>query len=394
MNKVYEKSLELHREKRGKLEMTSKVEINNFDDLSLAYSPGVAEPCRAIVENEEASYQVTNRSNLIAIVSDGSAVLGLGNIGATAAMPVMEGKAVLFKRFANVDAIPLCIDVHDEEGICQVIKALEPSFGGILMEDISAPKCVSIERRLKNEMNIPVFHDDQHGTAIIAIAALINILRLTKKKKEELRVVISGAGAAGSSIIKLMSLFGIRHIEAFDIQGQIRQKDKERYDFLKQELLACVNLDGQEYPSMKEAFVKADVFIGVSAPNLVTKEMVASMNEKCAVLAMANPTPEIDPKEAAEAGAYIIGTGRSDYPNQINNVLVFPGLFRGALDSRAKTITEKMKLAAAEALAYLISDEELSRDYLIPSVFDSRVASCIAKEVMRCAQESGNVRKG
>lgn len=392
MESVYEKSLKLHKEHKGKLEIHTKVPVESLDDLSLAYSPGVAQPCREIVDDAENAYIYTNKANTIAVVSDGSAVLGLGNIGADAALPVMEGKAVLFKRFANIDAIPLCIDVHDEEGIINTVKALAPNFAGILLEDIQAPKCVTIERRLKEEMNIPVFHDDQHGTAIITLAAITNYIRLTGKKKEDIRVVVSGAGAAGSSIIKLMHDFGIQHIEAFDIKGQIRQKDKEQYDFLKQELLECVNLDHQEYESMKDAMKGADVFVGVSAPNLVSKEMAASMNEKAAIFAMANPTPEIMPEDALAAGVYVVGTGRSDYPNQVNNVLAFPGLFRGVLDAHATKITESMKIAAAKALAYLISDEELDEKHIIPTVFDPRVAQAIAQAVAKCAVEEGYVR--
>lgn len=392
MSSVYEESLALHKTHKGKLEIHSKVAVERMEDLALAYSPGVAQPCREIVDDEENAYVYTNKGNTIAIVTDGSAVLGLGDIGAKAALPVMEGKAVLFKRFADIDAIPLCIDVHDAEGIITLVKALEPTFAGILMEDISAPKCVAIERTLKETMNIPVFHDDQHGTAIITIAAIANMLRLTGKKKEELRVVTCGVGAAGSSIIKMMHDFGIRHIEAFSSKGQMRQKNKAQYDFLKQELLEYVNQDGLHFDTMADAMVKADVFIGVSAPGLVTKEMVASMNEKSCVLAMANPTPEIMPEDALAAGAYIVGTGRSDYPNQVNNVLAFPGLFRGVLDVKATKITEGMKMAAAMALADLISDEELDSEHIIPTVFDPRVAPAVAKAVAACAKKEGNVR--
>ncbi len=312
MSSVYEESLALHKLHKGKLEIHSKVAVERMEDLALAYSPGVAQPCREIVDDEENAYVYTNKGNTIAIVTDGSAVLGLGDIGAKAALPVMEGKAVLFKRFADIDAIPLCIDVHDADGIITLVKALEPTFAGILMEDISAPKCVAIERTLKAEMNIPVFHDDQHGTAIITIAAIANMLRLTGKKKEDLRVVTCGVGAAGSSIIKMMHDFGIRHIEAFSSKGQMRQEKKAQYDFLKQELLQYVDQDGLRFDTMADAMVGADVFIGVSAPGLVNKDMVASMNEKSCVLAMANPTPEIMPEDALAAGAYIVGTGRSD----------------------------------------------------------------------------------
>lgn len=392
MSSVYEESLALHKTHKGKLEIHSKVAVERMEDLALAYSPGVAQPCREIVDDEENAYVYTNKGNTIAIVTDGSAVLGLGDIGAKAALPVMEGKAVLFKRFADIDAIPLCIDVHDAEGIITLVKALEPTFAGILMEDIGAPKCVAIERTLKEAMNIPVFHDDQHGTAIITIAAIANMLRLTGKKKEDLRVVTCGVGAAGSSIIKMMHDFGIRHIEAFSSKGQMRQEKKEQYDFLKQELLQYVNQDGKHFDTMADAMVGADVFIGVSAPGLVTKEMVASMHEKSCVLAMANPTPEIMPEDALAAGAYIVGTGRSDYPNQVNNVLAFPGLFRGVLDVKATKITEGMKMAAAMALAELISDEELDPEHIIPTVFDPRVAPAVAKAVAACAINEGNVR--
>ncbi|MXQ72537.1 NAD-dependent malic enzyme [Clostridiaceae bacterium DONG20-135] len=392
MSSVYEESLALHKLHKGKLEIHSKVAVERMEDLALAYSPGVAQPCREIVDDEENAYVYTNKGNTIAIVTDGSAVLGLGDIGAKAALPVMEGKAVLFKRFADIDAIPLCIDVHDAEGIITLVKALEPTFAGILMEDISAPKCVAIERTLKAEMNIPVFHDDQHGTAIITIAAIANMLRLTGKKKEDLRVVTCGVGAAGSSIIKMMHDFGIRHIEAFSSKGQMHQEKKAQYDFLKQELLQYVDQDGLRFDTMADAMVGADVFIGVSAPGLVNKDMVASMNEKSCVLAMANPTPEIMPEDALAAGAYIVGTGRSDYPNQVNNVLAFPGLFRGVLDVKATKITEGMKMAAAMALADLISDEELDPEHIIPTVFDPRVAPAVAKAVAACAKKEGNVR--
>lgn len=392
MSTVYEKSLELHKKHRGKLETRAKVEVNNLDDLSLAYSPGVAQPCREIVKDVENSYVYTNRGNSIAVVSDGSAVLGLGNIGAEAALPVMEGKCVLFKKFADIDAVPLCINAHEPQEIIDVVKALAPTYGGILLEDIGAPKCVEIERTLKKELNIPVFHDDQHGTAIIVLAAIMNTLRLCGKKKEDVRLVMSGAGAAGSSIIKLLYNYGIHHIEAFDIKGQIRQCEKEKYDFLKQELLSCVNLDGVLYDSMKDAMKGADIFVGVSAPNLLDQKAVASMKEGAAVFAMANPTPEIMPEDALAAGVKIVGTGRSDYPNQVNNVLAFPGLFRGVLDAKATRITEDMKIAAAHALADLISDEELKEDYIIPGAFDSRVVPAVAEAVKACAIKNGDVR--
>ncbi|MGL5977969.1 MAG: NAD(P)-dependent malic enzyme [Erysipelotrichaceae bacterium] len=392
MSTVYEASKELHAKHRGKLEIRSKVEVKSIEDLSLAYSPGVAQPCKEIVADEENSYVYTNRGNSVAVVSDGTAVLGLGNIGPCAALPVMEGKSILFKQFANIDAIPLCIDSKSPQDVIRFCEMIAPTFGGILLEDIKAPECVEIERTLKEKLQIPVFHDDQHGTAIITIAAIINTLRLTKKKVETLRVVVSGAGAAGSSIMKLMKDFGIQHIEAFDKDGQIRQSDAHAYDFLKKELLECVNLDGVHYANLAEAMVGADIFVGVSAPNLVTKAMVASMNKQAAVFAMANPTPEIMPEDALEAGALIVGSGRSDYPNQVNNVLAFPGLFKGVLQANATCIDESMKIAAARALAGLIQDEELQPNYIIPSPFDPRVVDAIASEVEAIAKAEGLVR--
>lgn len=393
MKTVYDRALELHEKHKGKIEIRAKVPVNSFEDLSLAYSPGVAQPCLEIEKDPETAYLYTNKGNSVAIISDGSAVLGLGDIGAEAAMPVMEGKSVLFKTFANIDATPLCIDVHTTDEIIAVVKSLEPTFGGILLEDICAPKCVEIERKLKAEMHIPVFHDDQHGTAIITVAAIMNTLRLTKKKKEDIRVVVSGAGSAGSSIIKLMYDFGIRHIEAYDSKGQITKKNAEQYDFLKQELLSYVDLDNRDVPTLKDGMVNADIFVGVSVAGIVTKEMVASMNEKAAIFAMANPTPEIMPEDAIAAGAYIVGTGRSDYPNQINNVLAFPGLFRGALDAKATTISEDMKLATSHALAELVLDEELTPEYLIPKAFDERVVPKVREAVMKKAIENGDIRK-
>lgn len=392
MSTVYEKSLELHKKHRGKLETHAKVDVNNFDDLSLAYSPGVAQPCLEIQKDPENSYIYTNRQNSIAIVSDGSAVLGLGNIGADAALPVMEGKAVLFKRFANIDATPLCIDVHDAKGIIDVVKTLEPTFAGILLEDIAAPKCVEIERTLKDIMNIPVFHDDQHGTAIIVLAAIINTLKLTGKKKEDVRLVVSGVGAAGSSIIKLLHDFGIRHIEAFDSRGQVRHNDMERLDFLKKELLEYVDQDNLIYDNVNDALEGADFFVGVSVPGLLKKEAVAKMNKDAAVFALANPTPEIMPEEAMEVGVKIVATGRSDYPNQVNNVLAFPGLFRGVFDAKATKISEDMKIAAANALAELVNDDEIREDYLIPEAFDERVVPAVSAAVKACAIKNGDIR--
>lgn len=392
MSNIYEQSLELHAQKRGKLEVRSKVEVQNIQQLALAYSPGVAEPCRQIVADEENSYVYTNRGNSVAIVSDGSAVLGLGNIGAAAALPVMEGKSILFKQFADIDAFPLCIDAKNPQEVIRFCEMIAPTFGGILLEDIKAPECVEIERTLKEKLHIPVFHDDQHGTAIITIAAIINTLRLTGKKVADLKVVVSGAGAAGSSIIKLMHDFGIVDIEVFDKDGHVCQRDKAQYDFLKQELLDIVNQSHALHANMASAMVNADIFVGVSAPGLLSKEMVASMNPQAAVFAMANPTPEIMPEEALAAGAYIVGSGRSDYPNQINNVLAFPGLFKGVLQAKATCINEDMKLAAAKALAALIQDEELRPDYIIPSPFDARVVDAVADEVSKIAIQQGLVR--
>ena len=392
MADVYERSLELHRENRGKMEIRSKVKVENKEDLSLAYSPGVAQPCREIQKDKEASFIYTNRGNTVGVVSDGSAVLGLGNIGAYAAMPVMEGKSILFKEFAGVDAFPICLDTQNPDEIVAICKALEPTLGGINLEDISFPRCVEIERRLKEEMDIPVFHDDQHGTAIVALAGLINALKITGKKKEDIKAVISGAGAAGSSVMRMLHAFGIKEIYAFDINGCVKPQDADKYDPFKRELLEFVNTKGIEYASMADALEGADLFIGVSAPGLLTADMVKKMNKDAIIFAMANPTPEIMPEDAKAGGARIIGTGRSDYPNQINNVLVFPGIFRGALDAGAKKITEEMKLAASYAIANLVSDEELCDDYIIPSPFDKRVAPAVAEAVKKCAEEMGITR--
>ncbi len=392
MADVYERSLELHRKNRGKMEIRSKVKVENKEDLSLAYSPGVAQPCREIQKDKEASFIYTNRGNTVGVVSDGSAVLGLGNIGAYAAMPVMEGKSILFKEFAGVDAFPICLDTQNPDEIVAICKALEPTLGGINLEDISFPRCVEIERRLKEEMDIPVFHDDQHGTAIVALAGLINALKITGKKKEDIKAVISGAGAAGSSVMRMLHAFGIKEIYAFDINGCVKPQDADKYDPFKRELLEFVNTKGIEYASMADALEGADLFIGVSAPGLLTADMVKKMNKDAIIFAMANPTPEIMPEDAKAGGARIIGTGRSDYPNQINNVLVFPGIFRGALDAGAKKITEEMKLAASYAIANLVSDEELCDDYIIPSPFDKRVAAAVAEAVKKCAEEMGITR--
>lgn len=388
----FEKSLALHKENKGKLEIKSKVQCDTREDLSVVYTPGVAEPCREIAKNKNDSFVYTNRGNTIAVISDGTAVLGLGDIGPEAGLPVMEGKALLFKKFANIDAYPICLNTKDPDEIVKICKALEPSLGGINLEDISAPRCVYIERKLIEEMNIPVFHDDQHGTAIVVLAAMINVLRLLNKKPQDLKIVISGAGAAGSSIIRNLYNYGFNRIYAFDIDGCLNKKDSESYNELKKELLNFVNLDDKDYHNISEALENADVFIGVSAPNLLTKEMVKKMNEKNVVMAMANPIPEISYEDAKEAGAYIIGTGRSDYPNQINNVLAFPGLFRGALDANATRITDNAKIAAAKAIASLVSDEELKPDYIVPSVFDKRVVETIANNVKETLIKEGFVR--
>ena len=356
---VYEEALALHQKAHGKLEVGLKVPLETREDLSLAYTPGVAQPCREIAQDKEAAYTYTWKSNSVAVISDGSAVLGLGNIGADAALPVMEGKAVLFKKFANVDAVPLCLNTQDPEEIIAICKAVAPTFGGINLEDISAPRCVSIERRLIEELDIPVFHDDQHGTAIVVTAALMNSLKLVHKKPEEITVVVSGTGAAGSSIIKMISALGVRSIYGFNIHGVITEEDIDQYDFLTQELALLTNR-AKKRLSMVEAMREADVFIGVSAPNVLNEEMVASMKKDAIVFAMANPEPEISYEKAKAAGARIVGTGRSDFPNQVNNVLAFPGLFRGALDVHASKINEEMKLAAAKGIASLVSDEELS----------------------------------
>lgn len=381
MKDAYQLSLELHEKHHGKLEVVSKVPVNNADDLSLAYTPGVAQPCREIAKNPDDVYKYTWKSNSVAVVTDGTAVLGLGDIGPEAALPVMEGKCVLFKRFANIDAVPICLDTKDPQEIIEIVKKIAPTFGGINLEDISAPRCVEIERTLKKECSIPVFHDDQHGTAICLTAALINALKVVGKKAEDITVVVSGTGAAGSSIIHMIHDLGVKEIYGFNINGIVTKEDADSYDFLTRELAEITN-STQKRMTMAEAMKEADVFIGVSAPGLVTKEMVASMKEKPIVFPMANPEPEITYADAIEGGAYVVGTGRSDFPNQINNVLAFPGLFRGALDARAPQITEAMKIAAARGLASLISDEELSKDYIIPKAFDPRVAKVVAQAVI------------
>jgi malate dehydrogenase (oxaloacetate-decarboxylating) len=390
---VYEEALKLHSKNKGKIEVVSKVAVTNREELSLAYSPGVAEPCRKIQENKMDVYKYTSKGNMVAVVTDGTAVLGLGDIGPEAALPVMEGKAILFKTFAGVDAFPICLNTKDTEEIIETVKRIAPGFGGINLEDISAPRCVEIERRLKEELDIPVFHDDQHGTAIVVAAGLINAYKFLKKDFADAKVAICGAGAAGSSIIKIINQFGVRDIVAVDIDGIIARDDESReYDFLSKELSEITNKDNIK-GGLGDAVKGADIFIGVSAPGLLKPEMVKTMNTDAIIFAMANPTPEIMPDEALAAGARIVGTGRSDFPNQVNNVLAFPGLFKGALEAGATKITEEMKLAAARAIAMVLKEEELSEDYIIPNAFDERVANVVAEEVKRIAREQGIIRK-
>lgn len=391
MSDIYQDALKLHEETKGKLEIQLKVPLNESHDLSLAYTPGVAQPCREIAQNKDDVYKYTWKQNSVAVVSDGTAVLGLGDIGPEAAMPVMEGKAILFKKFGNIDAIPLCLDTKDPLEIIKIIKAISPTFGGINLEDISAPRCVEIERTLINELDIPVFHDDQHGTAIVVTAGLLNALKVVHKNVEDITVVVSGTGAAGSSIIKMIHSLGVKEIYGFNIHGIVTKEDYDQYDFLTQELTEITNHQAKRI-SMADALKEADVFIGVSAPGLLTKDMVKGMKNDPIVFAMANPEPEIQYHEAIEAGVAVMGTGRSDYPNQINNVLAFPGLFRGALDVRASKITEGMKLAASYGLASLVSDDELSPTYVIPNALDPRVAETVAKAVSQKAIEEGVIK--
>jgi malate dehydrogenase (oxaloacetate-decarboxylating) len=380
---LYKEALKLHMQNTGKISVKSKVAVKNSTDLSLAYSPGVAEPCREIVSKEENIYKYTSKGNMVAVVSDGSAVLGLGNIGAKASLPVMEGKAVLFKEFADVDAFPICLNTQDIDVIVQTVKLLEPSFGGVNLEDIAAPNCFEIEERLKKECSIPIFHDDQHGTAIVASAGLINSLKLVGKKIEEIKVVINGAGAAGTAITKLFINMGIKNIIVCDIDGIIHkgQKGLNKY---RAELAEKTNFNELK-GTLADALKGADVFLGVSAPDIVTEEMVKSMADDAIVFAMANPEPEIMPEKALRAGARVVGTGRSDYPNQVNNVLAFPGIFRGTLDVRANDINEEMKIAAAYAIAELIKEDELKDDYVIPNPFDTRVVERVAQAVSKAA---------
>ena len=385
-------SARLHELWHGKIEVVSRVSVDNKEDLSLAYTPGVAQPCLEIQKDPARSYELTRRWNMCAVITDGSAVLGLGNIGAEAGMPVMEGKCVLFKSFADVDAFPLCIKSQDVDTIVETVYQISGSFGGINLEDISAPRCFEIERRLKERCDIPVFHDDQHGTAVIVLAGLINALKVVGKKKEDVKVVISGAGAAGVSIAKMLLSYGFKDIVMSDIYGIIYKGRTEGMNPVLEEMAECTNTEGMK-GTLADALKGADVFIGVSAPGLVTAEMVKTMNRDPVIFACANPVPEIFPDEARAGGAAVISSGRSDYPNQINNVLAFPGIFRGAFDCRAKTINEDMTLAAAEALAGLVSDDELSADYIIPKAFDRRVGPAVAAAVAEAARRTGVARK-
>ncbi|MGF9768223.1 NAD(P)-dependent malic enzyme [Bacillus albus] len=386
-NQINERSLLLHKELVGKIEITSKVEVNSADDLSLTYTPGVAESCKAIAADEETVYDYTARGNMVAVVSDGTAVLGLGNIGPKAAMPVMEGKSILFKKFANVDAFPLCLGTTDVDEIVTLVKNLEPTFAGINLEDIAAPRCFEIEKRLKEETNIPVFHDDQHGTAIVVLAAVINALKVVSKQMDHVKIVINGAGSAGIAIGKLLLKAGAQHITLVSLEGIVCEGEA----WMNEAQIEVSKKTNREHVrgTLKEAIHQADIFIGVSAPNVLTKELVQTMNEKAIVFAMANPIPEIFPEDALEAGAAVVGTGRSDYANQVNNVLAFPGIFRGALDVRATDITEEMKLAAAYGIANIITDEERNANYVIPNPLDKRVVPSVAEAVAKAAIDSG-----
>ncbi len=374
-----EKALLLHKQWNGKLETVSKAPVKSREDLALAYTPGVAEPCKVIAQDKEAAYQYTMKANTVAVVSDGSAVLGLGNIGPYAAMPVMEGKAVLFKEFGGVNAVPICLDTQDTEEIIKAVTYLAPGFGGINLEDISAPRCFEIEERLNEILDIPVFHDDQHGTAIVVLAGIINALKVVGKKKENCRVVVNGAGSAGVAITRLLLTYGFPHIIMCDKAG-ILSRSAEGLNWMQQKMTEVTNLQG-ETGTLADAMKGADIFVGVSAPNIVTQEMVSSMNKDAILFAMANPIPEIMPDLAKKAGARVVGTGRSDFPNQVNNVVAFPGIFKGALEGRASRITEEMKLAAATAIAGLVPDEELSEDNIMPEAFDPKVADVVAQAV-------------
>ncbi len=383
IEEIKQKALELHEKNQGKLEVVSKVKVNDAMDLALAYTPGVAEPCKKIHEDNELAYKYTNKGNMVAVVTDGSAVLGLGNIGGIAGMPVMEGKSVLFKEFGNVDAFPICLNTQDTEEIINTVKAISPSFGGINLEDIAAPRCFEIEKRLIEELDIPVFHDDQHGTAVIVLSAVINALRIVKKDISDVKIVISGAGAAGIAISNLLTLAGAKNNLILNSRGII-DPDDEKLDEARREIARTTN-PNKVKGDLKTAMENADIFIGVSAPGILTKEMVSSMNKDAIVLAMANPVPEIYPDEAKEAGARVVGTGRSDYPNQVNNVLVFPGIFRGALDAKADRITDDMKLSAAYAIAHMV--EQPVEDRILPEAFNKDVARNVANAVKKSWEE-------
>ncbi|MCI5869792.1 MAG: NADP-dependent malic enzyme [Dorea sp.] len=374
-----EKALKMHEEWHGKIETTAKSHVNSREDLAIAYTPGVAEPCKVIAKDKEAAYTYTIKSNTIAVVSDGSAVLGLGNIGALAAMPVMEGKAVLFKEFGGVNAVPICLDTQDTEEIIKTVVNIAPAFGGINLEDISAPRCFEIEERLKELLDIPVFHDDQHGTAIVVLAGIMNAMKVTGKNKEDSKVVVNGAGSAGVAITKLLLTYGFKHVTMCDINGIIG-KDSPNLNWMQKRMVEVTNLENQT-GTLADALKGADIFVGVSAPNIVTQEMVASMNKDAIIFAMANPVPEIMPDLAKAAGAKVVGTGRSDFPNQVNNVVAFPGIFRGALEGRATQITEEMKLATAKAIAGLVPDEELNENNILPEAFDPRVSDVVSRAV-------------
>ena len=376
---INEKALELHKQWNGKLTTEAKSAVKTREDLSLAYTPGVAEPCKVIAKDPAAAYTYTMKANTVAVVSDGSAVLGLGNIGALAAMPVMEGKCVLFKEFADVNAVPIVLDTQDTDEIIRTVANIAPTFGGINLEDISAPRCFEVEEKLKSMLDIPVFHDDQHGTAIVVLAGIINGLRVTGKKKEDCRVVVNGAGSAGVAITKLLLTYGFKHVTMCDKLGIIG-KDYPDLNWMQQKMTEVTNLENQT-GTLADALRGADIFVGVSAPNIVSAEMVASMNKDAILFAMANPVPEIMPDVAKAAGAKVVGTGRSDFPNQVNNVIAFPGIFKGALEGHARQITEEMKLAAAKAIVGLVSDEELNEDFIMPEPFDPRVADVVSQAV-------------
>ena len=376
---IDEKAIFLHKQWNGKIETCAKAPVKSREDLSIAYTPGVAAPCRIIAEDKDAAYTYTLKANTVAVVSDGSAVLGLGNIGPEAAMPVMEGKCVLFKEFGGINAFPICLSTQDTDEIIAAVKAIAPTFGGINLEDISAPRCFEIEERLKKELQIPVFHDDQHGTAIVVLAGIINGLKVVGKEKEDCRVVVNGAGSAGIAITKLLLRYGFKHVMMCDREGIIG-KDYPGLNWMQKQMTEVTNLENRT-GSLADALVGADIFVGVSAPNIVSAEMVSSMNRDAIIFAMANPTPEIMPDLAKAAGAKVVGTGRSDFPNQVNNVVAFPGIFKGALEGHASQITEEMKLAAAKAIAGLVSDEELNEDFIMPEAFDPRVAEVVSQAV-------------